>query len=41
MENVEIAHLLSQYAELLEIQGADRFRIQLIATGAVGLRRDM
>jgi DNA polymerase (family 10) len=28
MENVEIAHLLNKYADLLEIQGADLFRIQ-------------
>ena len=28
MENIEIAHILTKYAELLEIQGADRFRIQ-------------
>lgn len=30
MENVEIARVLSKYAELLEIQGADLFRIQPI-----------
>jgi len=34
MENVEIAHLLSKYAELLEIQGADRFRIQAYRNAA-------
>lgn len=28
MENVEIAKLLNKYADLLEIQGADLFRIQ-------------
>ena len=28
MKNVEIAHLLNKYADLLEIQGADLFRIQ-------------
>jgi DNA polymerase (family X) len=34
MENVEIAHLLSKYAELLEIQGTDRFRIQAYRNAA-------
>jgi DNA polymerase (family X) len=34
MENVEIAHLLNKYAELLEIQGADRFRIQAYRNAA-------
>ena len=34
MENVEIARLLSKYAELLEIQGADRFRIQAYRNAA-------
>lgn len=27
MENIEIAHILSQYADLLEIQGEDLFRV--------------
>ncbi|HUK41328.1 MAG TPA: nucleotidyltransferase domain-containing protein, partial [Candidatus Acidoferrales bacterium] len=27
MENVEIAHVLTQYADLLEIEGADMFRV--------------
>ncbi len=34
MENVEIAHLLSKYAELLQIQGADLFRIQAYRNAA-------
>jgi DNA polymerase/3'-5' exonuclease PolX len=27
MENVEIAHVLSKYADLLEIEGEDLFRV--------------
>ena len=34
MENVEIAHLLNKYADLLEIQGADLFRIQAYRNAA-------
>jgi DNA polymerase (family 10) len=34
MENVEIAHLLNQYADLLEIQGADLFRIRAYRNAA-------
>jgi len=34
MENVEIAHVLNQYADLLEIQGADLFRIQAYRNAA-------
>ena len=34
MENVEIAHLLSKYADLIEIQGADLFRIQAYRNAA-------
>jgi DNA polymerase (family 10) len=34
MENVEIAHLLTKYADLLEIQGADLFRIQAYRNAA-------
>ena len=34
MENVEIAHVLSKYADLLEIQGADLFRIQAYRNAA-------
>jgi DNA polymerase (family 10) len=34
MENVEIAHLLNKYAELMEIQSADRFRIQAYRNAA-------
>jgi DNA polymerase (family 10) len=34
MENVEIAQLLNKYAELMEIQGADRFRIQAYRNAA-------
>jgi DNA polymerase (family 10) len=34
MENVQIAHLLNQYADLLEIQGADLFRIRAYRNGA-------
>ena len=34
MENVEIAHLLDKYADLLEIQGADLFRIQAYRNAA-------
>ncbi|MGE5058581.1 MAG: PHP domain-containing protein, partial [Betaproteobacteria bacterium] len=34
MENVEIANLLNKYADLLEIQGADLFRIQAYRNAA-------
>jgi DNA polymerase (family 10) len=34
MENVEIAQLLNQYADLLEIQGADLFRIRAYRNAA-------
>jgi len=34
MENVEIAHLLNQYADLLEIEGADLFRIRAYRNAA-------
>jgi DNA polymerase (family 10) len=34
MENVEIAHLLTKYADLIEIQGADLFRIQAYRNAA-------
>lgn len=34
MENVEIAHLLGKYADLLEIEGADLFRIQAYRNAA-------
>jgi DNA polymerase (family 10) len=34
MENVEIAHLLTQYADLLEIQGEDLFRIHAYRNAA-------
>jgi DNA polymerase (family 10) len=34
MENVEIAHLLNQYADLLEIQGADLFRMRAYRNAA-------
>jgi DNA polymerase (family X) len=34
MENVEIAHVLNQYADLLEIQGADLFRIRAYRNAA-------
>ncbi|MGE5220772.1 MAG: DNA polymerase/3'-5' exonuclease PolX [Chloroflexota bacterium] len=34
MENVEIAHLLNQYADLLEIQSADLFRIRAYRNAA-------
>jgi DNA polymerase/3'-5' exonuclease PolX len=34
MENVEIANLLNKYAELLEIQGGDLFRIRAYRNAA-------
>jgi DNA polymerase (family 10) len=34
MENVEIAHLLSKYADLLEIQGEDGFRVRAYRNAA-------
>jgi DNA polymerase (family 10) len=34
MENVEIAHLLNQYADLLEIEGADQFRVRAYRNAA-------
>jgi DNA polymerase (family X) len=34
MENVEIAHLLNQYADLLEIQGTDSFRVRAYRNAA-------
>jgi DNA polymerase (family X) len=34
MENVEIAHLLGKYADLIEIQGVDLFRIQAYRNAA-------